>query len=779
MSRDVTAVLKFVADDQTAQGLSSANRNLRKQEQAIKRVIEQQKKLTREAGKSADQIAIETLKRNGATEEVIAQTIALQEERQAILAAKNARTDSINEVDKMIAVMKEQAATIGMSNTELAVHKAAQQGATAAQIATIQATQAEINAKRQASQTTKQTANAAEQLIAKLQQEIDLHGMAEDEVLAHKLALDGATQAQIRQVFALKEQIQTMRQSMPFYERMKKQLRFIRGGFGQVGHQVQDIAVQLQGGTDAMIVFGQQGSQIASLFGPGGAAIGALLAVGAAAFTVFKNFELTTNQVDEMRQEFEKFTPKTEEAQEALNLALQILNQQARNNLRTEIEQTTAKMGDAITKAIRAQQAFEATRGVLGAQTEAELKEEIGSAGQEAFLAKAKVLALREELEALGGMAFDFPGQELFDQIDELFASVVGGDRTASATIDVDTSDVAKAMEEFTKLEAKALTGVAAINNFFDQEIANIQAVGAEAGAAQDRINALVATKNEERSAAISKFYEEEYAASVKHFEMLRKAEQQRQQGKDEADQLAKDKAKEIRDATLADFEESLEREEELIQQQKDMREGNLQHMLDVMAREEKAAKDMADARVRLNQQVLSSAQNLTQGMLSNMNKESGAYKAIFALSQALAIAQTVINTEMAAAAALAPPPVGLGPLKGPAYAGVIRAIGYSSVAMIAAQTLASFEGGGFTGKGARSGGVDGKGGFPAILHPNETVIDHEQGGQSPVVVHQTINVTTGVQQTVRAEIANLLPQISEAAKSAVQDSRLRGGTFG
>lgn len=38
---------------------------------------------------------------------------------------------------------------------------------------------------------------------------------------------------------------------------------------------------------------------------------------------------------------------------------------------------------------------------------------------------------------------------------------------------------------------------------------------------------------------------------------------------------------------------------------------------------------------------------------------------------------------------------------------------------------LFSFDGGGYTGKGSRSGGVDGIGGFPAILHPNETVIDH------------------------------------------------------
>lgn len=38
---------------------------------------------------------------------------------------------------------------------------------------------------------------------------------------------------------------------------------------------------------------------------------------------------------------------------------------------------------------------------------------------------------------------------------------------------------------------------------------------------------------------------------------------------------------------------------------------------------------------------------------------------------------------------------------------------------------LLSFDGGGHTGAGARSGGIDGKGGFPAILHPNETIVDH------------------------------------------------------
>jgi len=92
---------------------------------------------------------------------------------------------------------------------------------------------------------------------------------------------------------------------------------------------------------------------------------------------------------------------------------------------------------------------------------------------------------------------------------------------------------------------------------------------------------------------------------------------------------------------------------------------------------------------------------------------------------------------------------------------------------------LESLDGGGYTGNGPRSGGLDGNGGFMAMLHPRETVIDHtkgQSGGQ--VVVNQVINVTTGVQQTVRAEIMGLMPQIQEASKAAVLDAKRRGGSF-
>jgi hypothetical protein len=95
---------------------------------------------------------------------------------------------------------------------------------------------------------------------------------------------------------------------------------------------------------------------------------------------------------------------------------------------------------------------------------------------------------------------------------------------------------------------------------------------------------------------------------------------------------------------------------------------------------------------------------------------------------------------------------------------------------------LGYFDGGGYTGSGPRSGGLDGKGGFMAMLHPRETVVDHTKGqsvGGDTVTVNQTINVTTGVQQTVRAEVMGLMPQIAEASKAAVLDAKRRGGAFG
>ena len=101
-------------------------------------------------------------------------------------------------------------------------------------------------------------------------------------------------------------------------------------------------------------------------------------------------------------------------------------------------------------------------------------------------------------------------------------------------------------------------------------------------------------------------------------------------------------------------------------------------------------------------------------------------------------------------------------------------------------------QGGGFTRTGA--GGRQMQAGTPVLtgesgremfvpstpgrlLSPVQT--NRALAGGEAISVNQTINVTTGVQQTVRAEVMSMMPQIGEVAKAAVLDAKQRGGAFG
>jgi hypothetical protein len=68
----------------------------------------------------------------------------------------------------------------------------------------------------------------------------------------------------------------------------------------------------------------------------------------------------------------------------------------------------------------------------------------------------------------------------------------------------------------------------------------------------------------------------------------------------------------------------------------------------------------------------------------------------------------------------------------------------------------------------------------PELFVPGRTggIVPNNQMGGSAVTVNQTINLTTGVSQTVRAEVLNMLPQIADAAKGAVMDAKRRGGSY-
>lgn len=93
------------------------------------------------------------------------------------------------------------------------------------------------------------------------------------------------------------------------------------------------------------------------------------------------------------------------------------------------------------------------------------------------------------------------------------------------------------------------------------------------------------------------------------------------------------------------------------------------------------------------------------------------------------------------------------------------------------------YEGGGYTGNAPRSGGIDGKGGFPAILHPQETVIDHHgamdrysPGGGSAGGGSRTIYFQSEIINNVEYVTAD---QAMAMSRAAADDGAKRGAAGG
>jgi hypothetical protein len=129
-------------------------------------------------------------------------------------------------------------------------------------------------------------------------------------------------------------------------------------------------------------------------------------------------------------------------------------------------------------------------------------------------------------------------------------------------------------------------------------------------------------------------------------------------------------------------------------------------------------------------------------GQMQGLFEEGTAIgKAFFVATQALAAANAIVQgfqsamairvayAQMAAMAGPAAPAV---LATGEIHANVAQGMGFATAGMIAAQTVSSFDGGGYTGNGPRTGGIDGKGGFWAVMHPQETVTDHTKGQRLP-----------------------------------------------
>lgn len=583
--------------------------------------------------------------------------------------------------------------------------------------------------------------------------------------------------------------------------------KFGKGVAQQAGYQIADFSVQVANGTSAIQAFGQQGSQMLAVFGPIGSILGAGVAVFSALAVVAqksgKSFfgfgeeartakeasdELNDalsklsetyltdvkESVDEARRTFGQFTP---ELKALLDLSRQISEQKLFSAISKDIKDFAAS--DSIKQAERAFKAYQAT--LQKSDIEAEVKrnasafkiqqqrlQEVGSSaiiiGQhfpklnkliEEMSGKTNFSAeeLRKYAEELGKLGLlvdgdvgnqiaDF-GQKLLDLSAKLPEAAKGLEGTKGAV-----EKVQKSFAEATKSLEEQNDELRVRNELFGQAESvvtrkiQLLRLGNEL---DEKTNKLLDGQAERRIAAIEQQFKQNQLA-----EQLKDAEKAREEAAKEADKRRREELE-----WTVNMEKQRAKARDL------------------------ANKKLLDDQKRINDLMRDGFQTVSNSISGLINKTNSwrdvlstvLQKVIEIVSKMGATKSGGFSFEklfssFAMAFAGSPvPQTPMGTSTGPMFPG-----------------LMDFHTGGIVGGPAQKGLRSDE--RMIVARTGERVLNRgqaimaDQGGSGGIVINQTINLSTGVQQTVRAEVMSMAPQIAAQAKAAVLDAKRRGGGF-
>jgi len=553
-----------------------------------------------------------------------------------------------------------------------------------------------------------------------------------------------------------------MKYSRSIQEATDEQLRFTSvSGKGmrrmevlaqQAGYQVGDLAVQIQGGTNAAVALGQQGSQLLGFFGPYGAIAGAALAIGTGLIAPFI----------QAGKEVEDFQKKATEVLEDIKARIAKL-----------------KGEDPVLKGYNESIA----KSITQATTQLDLMNKIRESGKKLKQSEkgieARLKPIKEEYLAITAT---LKKQQREKQV---YLDTLEEEKTLLYEQDVLAKQREQRITGFFKAEQKMQEEIAQsrvdalLKDNKDRELQQKE----DARTRQENAKRLQKIR-EERAKAEKKAHEVRmgYIALEARSQMLlgtapvfmntdslERAAQIYKDRKAAEEAAAKGGPKAPRDA-LVSLTKNLELERELLGVEQDRAsvlqalgesrnkytEEQIQQAVDV-TREIRVQTEALEKQKQVGDMVGQSFETAFMSIVDGTKSVQDAFRIMAAdiIKELYRIFVVKQITGMISGAVQ-------GYMAGP---------------------VPSLDGGGYTGSGSRSGGLDGKGGFMAMLHPRETVVDHTKGqsvgGGDTVTVNQTINVSTGVQQTVRTEIKQLMPQIAENAKAAVVDAKRRGGSYG
>ena len=219
-------------------------------------------------------------------------------------------------------------------------------------------------------------------------------------------------------------------------------IRNMRGAFGQLGYQVQDVAVQLQMGQNAFLVFAQQGSQIASIFGAGGAVVGAVMAVGGAiAMSLIPELESAAKRTKRLKEEAEKLdkalrdlTDNFDNVSEALKPSLLAAYSAKLGEQRQKLIDLGQEYATLIERTASVQSTFGSFSDYLEKATGKDV-ERIRKLSMEMAVLQGEIAKTRRELSTIGGETpDDLATKAIFDQIEaENQAMMIRGENLRKA----------------------------------------------------------------------------------------------------------------------------------------------------------------------------------------------------------------------------------------------------------------------------------------------------------------------------------------------------------
>lgn len=498
--------------------------------------------------------------------------------------------------------------------------------------------------------------------------------------------------------------------------------------FGNVGQQIQDVAVQAEMGTSALRIFGQQGPQILGAFGPVGAMLGAVAAVGA---SVAAAFIFSGDSAEEAAEKTEGYTMQLG----GLHSGMSALEQVARDYAQAvkDAGETQLSMSGNVLEATEAE--YNARKALLELEVDAARKRQADRA--------ARLVAIRAELAndpalkplqlkgaRAGGAAavkkrreaqiaeFAPVKEKLLAELKEIEATVVlvdsALDRTGETLSTSFADAVANAKSELFKGRSK-------------KEAVDFVALGQEAIRSMELEGQAINRTALENARLESR----QRAARLEKKLLTAAARDGTKATEEEREQIEALISKYLRVADAA----AIATEAEKLR-------------LKALKDQEQQTKKIEEANKRMNE-------SFDRGITNSIAQAKSFKDALRAVTQ-----QLITMASQSFLKGFSGGNSGIGSI----FNGVFSDAGSG----LAGLFQGSSEGGGFTGKGSRSGGIDGRGGMPWIVHPNETIVDHTKPTSQAVMGQAAPNVYV----TINGDIGDFIDFRIAGAGKVINDQR-------